>query len=62
MLVLAADSNLLSLLLDFGEEALDTLVLHRILDGAMGHAFIKAVANLRAADLLDQRVAELFVD
>lgn len=62
IVVLATDSNFLALLLDLVKETLDTLILHRVLDRPMRHAFVKAAANLQCFDLLNQRFAEPFID
>lgn len=61
-IILAANSDLLALLLDLGKETLDTLILHRVLYGPMCHAFFQAVADLGAFDLLHQSVTELVVN
>jgi hypothetical protein len=62
VVVLAAHCDLELFLLDVGKKALDTLVLHWVLDGAKEDAFFVALADLERLGEGDHSVAELVED
>ena len=62
ILDLAANSNLHAIPLDIVEEALDTIVLHRVLDGTKENTFLVTLANFEKFCVLDQSIPELIDD
>jgi len=62
VLVLAANCDRPFFLLNVGEERLDLLKLHAVLDGAEEDALVVAVANFECLRKFDQGVSELAMD